>query len=118
MPVLALGVLALGLLHILFGLANFQPGFPKLEGVAAITGGLALLASLALARHSMYRAFFTAFIGTLPLVAWFSYAVPIERSSGPVFFWASLVVPTIAGLAAPLLRRRGRSNERDTDEPL
>ncbi len=109
---------ALGLLHLAFGLANFQPGFPKLEGMATITGGLALLTSLALARHSMYRASLTAFFGTLPLVAWFSYAVPIERSSGPVFFWASLVVTTIAGLAALRLRRRGHNNERDAVKPL
>lgn len=102
--VVALGTLV-GLFHIGFGLANFQPGFPKLEGVAAITAGLAILASLAVARRSMSRALLTAFLGTLPLVAWFAYAVPVERSSDPMFFWASLVLPTTTGLSLLVLRR-------------
>jgi hypothetical protein len=91
---------------LLFGLTNFQPGFPKMEGVAAITAGLAVLASLALATRSMYRALLTAFLGSLPLVAWFAYAVPVEGSSDPIFFWASLLLPTTTGLSALILRRR------------
>ena len=105
---LVLGVLALGLLHVVFGLANFQPGFPELEGVAAITAGLALLASPVVARRSLDAALLTVLLGALPLVAWFAYAVPVEGSSGPGFFWASLAVPTTAGLAALVSRRRRR----------
>lgn len=30
--VASLAVILLALMHIVFGLANFQPGFPKLEG--------------------------------------------------------------------------------------
>ena len=101
-----------GLIHILFGLANFQPGFPKLEGVAAITAGLAILASLAVARRSVYRALLTAFFGTLPLLVWFAYAVPVERSSDPVFFWASLVLPTGTGLSVLILSRRRATSGR------
>jgi peptidoglycan/LPS O-acetylase OafA/YrhL len=104
--VASLAVILLALMHIVFGLANFQPGFPKLEGLTSITAGLALLASLILARRSMYRALVTACLGTLPLVAWFGYAVPVEGSSDPVSFWASLVVPTGTGLAAVVLRHR------------
>lgn len=102
----ALAVSLLAFLHIAFGLANFQPGFPRLEGLAAITAGLALFASLALARRSMFRALLTACLGTLPLVVWFGYAVPVKGSSDPGFFWASLVIPTGTGLAALILRQR------------
>ena len=101
-----LGV-SLGLLHINFGLTNFQPGFPKIEGVAAMTAGLALLVSLALARRSVHRALLTAFFGTLPLVAWFAYAVPVEGSSDPIFFWVSLVLPTATGVSLLILPRSG-----------
>jgi hypothetical protein len=103
------GVLALAVLHILFGIANFQPGFPKLEGVAAIVAGVALLASLPLARRSMRWAFTVAFFGSLPLVAWFAYAVTIEKSSGPVFFWGSLVLPAVTGTAMIVLRHRAEA---------
>ncbi len=82
--VLAVFLVALG--HVLFGLANFQPGFPKLEGIAALTAGAMLLASLVVARWSVYGALLTACFGTTPLSVWFAYAVPIERSSSPGFF--------------------------------
>ena len=105
--VTVLGVLvALG--HIVFGLANFQPSFPKLEGVASITAGLAILASLVIAVRSTHRALWTACLGTLPPVAWFAYAVPVEGSSDPIFLWVSLVIPTGTGLAALTLGRRRR----------
>ncbi len=113
LAVTAVGVLFLAGGHIVFGLANFQPGFPKLEGVASITAGLALLASLVVAVRSMYWALLTACLGSLPLVGWFAYAVPIEGSSDPSFFWASLVIPTASGLAALTWRRRnGRTTPR------
>ena len=32
--------LPVALLYILFGIANLQPGYPKLEALAAIIGGL------------------------------------------------------------------------------
>lgn len=54
------GVFFLAVGHLVFGLANFQPGFPRLEGVASITAGLALLASLVIAVRSMYWALLTA----------------------------------------------------------
>jgi hypothetical protein len=108
LAVAAVGVLFLAGGHIVFGLANFQPGFPKPEGVASITAGLALLASLVIAVRSMYWALLTACLGSLPLVGWFAYAVPVEGSSDPSFFWASLVTPTASGLAA-LTWRRNRS---------
>ena len=104
--VVTLGVLLLAAFHVLFGIANFQPGFPKLEGVAAILAGGTLLAALPLARRSLRRAFGVAFVGTLPLVSWFAYAVTIEKSSGPQFFWASLLLPIITGIALIVLRRR------------
>ncbi len=106
LAVAAVGVLVLALGHVVFGLANFQPGFPKLEGVASIIAGLALLASLIIAVRSMYWALVTACLGTLPLVGWFAYAVPIAESSDPAFFWASLVIPTTSGAAALGLRRK------------
>ena len=115
--VLILGVLALGLLHVSFGMTNFQPGFPKLEGVAAIMAGLALLASPFVARRSLHAALLTVLFGSLPLVAWFSYAVPVQGSSGPQFFWASLVVPATAGLAAVVSRRRSRGSQREVGRP-
>ena len=107
--VLAVSVVGIALLavgHLLFGLANFQPGFPKLEGVTAMAAGLALLASLIIARRSMYRALKAACLGTLPLVGWFAYAVTIEESSDPVYFFASLITPATADLAALTVRRR------------
>jgi len=104
------GVFFLAVRHIVFGLANFQPGFPRLEGVASITAGLALLASLVIAVRSMYWALLTACLGSLPLVGWFAYAVPLEEPSDPAFFWLSLVIPATSGLAALTLRRvRGTS---------
>ena len=103
---MTLGVLVLAAFHILFGIANFQPGFPKLEGVAAILAGVALLAALLLARRSLPRALGIAFVGALPLVAWFAYAVTIDKSSGPQFFWASLLLPTVTGIAVIIIRRR------------
>ncbi len=110
MAVAPAGVFFLAVGHIVFGLANFQPGFPRLEGVASITAGLALLASLVIAVRSMYWALLTACLGSLPLVGWFAYAVPIEESSDPTFFWVSLVIPATSGLAALTLRRvRGTS---------
>ena len=63
-------------------------------------------ASLILARRSTYWALVTACLGMLPLVAWFAYAVPVEQSSDPPFFWASLVVPVETGSAALVLRHR------------
>ena len=104
--VLTLGVLVLAAFHILFGFANFRPAFPELEGVAAILAGVALPVALLLARRSVPRALSIAFVGTLPLVAWFAYAVTIEKSSGPQFFRASLVLPTVTGTALVILRRR------------
>ncbi|MFP5372601.1 MAG: hypothetical protein ACLGI3_17905, partial [Actinomycetes bacterium] len=59
--------MVLAAFHILFGVANFRPGFPELEGVAATVAGVALLAALLLARRSLSRAFGIAFVGTLPL---------------------------------------------------
>jgi hypothetical protein len=106
LAVSVVGVVLLAIGHILFGLTNFQPGFPKLEGAASMTAGLALLASLIIAMRSMYRALVTACLGTLPLVGWFAYAVPIEKSSDPAFFWASLITPAATGLAALGWRRR------------
>ena len=74
--------------------------------MAAIVAGVAVLASLVVARRSIRRALLTAFVGSLPLVAWFAYAVPIAGSSDPIFFWASLVLPGLTGLALLILRRR------------
>lgn len=108
----AVGVSFLAGGHIVFGLTNFQPGFPKLEGVASMTAGLALLASLVIAVRSMYWAPLTACLGSLPLVGWFAYAVPIEGSSDPIFFWASLAIPTASGLAALIWRRNRRTTPR------
>ena len=108
MAVVTVPVLLLALGHIAFGIANFQPTFPKLEGVASITAGLALLASLVIAVRSMYWALVTACYGTMPLAAWFAYAVPIDGSSDPGFFWASLIIPSGTGLAALTLRRKRR----------
>jgi hypothetical protein len=111
-------VLGVALLHVLFGVANFQPGFPKLEGIAAIIAGVALLASAVMARRSMYRALLTACVGTLPLVAWFAYAVPLEGSSDPAYFWVSLIIPITTGSAAwALRRRRGDYRTSRTDTP-
>ena len=104
-------VLGLAVVHVLFGIANFQPGFSEVEGVAAILGGLALILALAVARRSLFAAMVTACVGTTPLAAWFAYAVPVERSSDPPFFWASLMVPVFTGVAALLLRRRHRNAE-------
>ena len=105
----AVSLLALG--YIAFGLANFQPTFPIAEGIAAVAGGLALIAGLVIAQRSMYWALLTAALGTLPLAAWFAYAVPVEGSSGLEFFWASLIVPAFSGLGAFALRRsRGSSS--------
>ena len=115
--VLAGAVLALGLLHLVFGAANFQPGFPKLEGVAAIIAGLALLVAPVVGRRSPESGLMTVLLGTLPLVAWFAYAVPVEGSSGPGFFWASLVVPTTAGLAALVIRSRSEHRRTDRSRP-
>jgi hypothetical protein len=98
--------LPVAVLYILFGIANLQPGYPKLEALAAIIGGLALLTSLVMAWGSVYRALLTACLGTLPLAAWFAYAVPIERSSDPQFFWFSLIIPTFTGLSVFVLWRR------------
>ena len=103
---LALIVLLVAAVHIVFGLANLQPGFPKLEAAAAVTAGVALLASLFVARRSMLGACLTACIGTLPLVAWFIYAVTIPKSSDRVFLCLSLIIPTAAGLGAILTARR------------
>ena len=108
LAVVTVPVLLLALGHIVFGIANFQPTFPKLEGVASITAGLALLASLVIAVRSTNWALLTACLGTLPLVAWFAYAVPVEGSSSPSFFWVSLIIPTGTGLAALTLRRKRR----------
>ena len=100
---------ALGGAHLAFATANFQPGFPKLEGVAAFIAGAALFASTIMARRSLHLGFLTALFGTLPLVAWFAYAVPVQGSSDPHFFWLSLIVPTAAGVGALATRRRGKS---------
>lgn len=109
--------LPVALLYILFGIANLQPGYPKLEALAAIIGGLALLTSLVMAWGSVYRALLTACLGTLPLAAWFAYAVPMERSSDPQFFWFSLIIPTFTGLSVFVLwrRRTAEVNTRRTD---
>ncbi len=104
----------LAVAHVAFGLANFQPGFPVLEGFAAIAAGLALLGSAFLVWRSMYLALVTACLGTLPLVVWFAYAVPVEGSSDAAFFWASLVIPIASGSAALLLRRRRTLPEVET----
>ena len=103
---LALVVLLVAALLIVFGWTNLQPGFPKLEAAASITAGVALLASLFVARRSMLWACLTACLGTLPLVAWFVYAVTIPKSSDPVFLFLSLIVPAAAGLGAILTLRR------------
>ena len=103
--------LPVALLYVLFGIANLQPGYPKLEALAAIIGGLALLASLLIAWRSVYQALLTACLGTPPLAVWYAYAVPIERSSDPQFFWFSLIIPTFAGLSA-FVWRKGRTSRR------
>ena len=59
-----------------------------------------------IARGSMYRALVTACLGTLPLVVWFAYAVTVEGSSDPGYFFASLITPAAAGLAALAWKRR------------
>ncbi len=112
MSVAVVTAFVLGVGHIVFGLGNFRPGFPKGEGVASLVAGAALLASLIVARRSIYNALLTAWLGTLPLVAWFAYAVPLERSSDPVFLWMSLIVPTIAGAGALIARQRRSSGAR------
>lgn len=60
----------------------------------------------------MYWALLTACLGSLPLVGWFAYSVPIEESSDPGFFWASLVIPVASGLAVLTLRRNRGSSPR------
>lgn len=101
---LAVCVLAFG--HIVFGLANFRPGYPAGEGVAAIVAGLALLAGLTMAGRCLFAALMTACVGTLPLVAWFAYAVPVQGSSTPTFLWLSLILPVVTGMSALVVRRR------------
>ena len=105
--VLVVAVLALG--HIVFGLGNFRPGYPRGEGVASLIAGAALLASPLIALRSIFAALVTACLGTLPLVAWFAYAVPVEGSSSATFLWLSLILPVTTGLSAFLFRRRSRS---------
>lgn len=97
--IVAAAVVVLALGHILFGLTNFQPGFPWLEGAVAVLAGLALLASLVASRFSVRAALWIALLGTLPLVAWFAYAVPVDGSSDPQFLVVSLIVPAAAGTA-------------------
>jgi hypothetical protein len=106
LPLSVVGVVLLAVGHLLFGPGELPAGVPGLEGVTAMTAGLALLASLVIARRSMYRALVNACLGTLPLVGWFAYAVTIDESSDPVYFFASLITPATAGLAALTLRRR------------
>ena len=101
---LVVSVLAVG--HIVFGLGNFRPGYPVGEGVTSIIAGVALLAGLAVSRRSIFAALTTACLGTLPLVGWFAYAVPVQGSSTPIFLWLSLVVPVVTGVSALLVRRR------------
>src|SRR5215207_1409974 len=86
LTVVGLAVLSIALLHIVFGIANFQPGFPKLEGVAAIIAGASLLTLLLLARRSVHRALLTACLGTIPLAVRFAYAVPSNDPRIPYFF--------------------------------
>jgi hypothetical protein len=109
---LMLAILALAVLHILFGIANFYPGFSKIEGVAAMLGGVALIAAIPMARLSVEKALLTACVGTVPLSLWFAYAVPVEGSSGPQFFWVSLIVPVSTGLVALAMRRRRKLQSR------
>ena len=97
-------VLALG--HIVFGLGNFRPGYPVVEGVTSIIAGVALLAALIAARRSISAALITACLGTLPLVGWFAYAVPVQGSSTPTLLLLSLIVPAVTGGGALVLRRR------------
>jgi hypothetical protein len=103
MVVLAVSVLAF--LHIAVGLANFQPGYPKLEGVAAIIAGMALFSVADLgvevcisgSRDRMPRHFA---LGRMVLLG-------RPRLSRGHLIWASLVIPASTGLAA--LIRRGRT---------
>lgn len=105
--------LVLGLGHVLFGLGNFRPGYPLLEGVAAVVAGVSLLVAAVLVWRSVRRALLTAALGTLPLVAWFLYGVGVEGSSDPVFIGLSLVVPSVAGAAYRALERRRRDDRAD-----
>lgn len=93
-------VAVLGVGHIAFGFANFQPGFPKAEGVASLVAGAGLLAAIVVGRWSLHRAFVTALLSTLPLVAWFAYAVPVEKSSTPNLLVLSLIIPALAAAGA------------------
>jgi hypothetical protein len=63
------------------------------EGFFTLIGGLTLCAALFVPRH---RALIVL-AGTLPLVGWF---VATPYNSGPPFLIASLVAPTLAGVAA------------------
>ncbi len=87
----AVGVVIVGTGYLFFGLANFQPGFPKIEGVASLVAGAGLLASVVIAKYSLQAAFLTVLLATLPLVAWFAFSIPVQQSSSPHFFWLSLV---------------------------
>ena len=97
-------VLALG--HIVFGLGNFRPSYPVGEGIASIVAGVALIAALTMTRRSLLAALTTACLGTLPLVAWFAYAVPVQGSSTATLLWLSLILPVVTGGAALVVRRR------------
>ncbi len=103
---MALFIIFLGFGHLAFSMANFQPGYPKLEGVTALVAGLALISSVFVARHSAFAALITVFVGTVPLFLWFTYAVP--EVSDPVFLYQSAVLPIISATGALLLWRRNK----------
>ncbi len=85
----------IGILHLLFAVANFRfGGLAIAEGACSALAGTTLLASAIVIRRSRLRAARLILIGTLPLTFWFAFTVP--EHSDWVFLYLSLIVPGAA----------------------